>query len=110
MSIRYLMILIVPIILHSKGNKAILVFLVMNSIISVLMEYTKMEVRMLGHLVENKDRIEELMDNDVEYDESFKEHLAKEDMYLPKPIELASNISITINLIAILVGIVRLII
>ena len=83
-------------------SPAIIVFLVMNSIISVLMEYTKMEVRMLGHLVENKDRIEELMNNDVEYDASFKERLEKEDIYLPKPIELTSNISMAINLIAIL--------
>ena len=102
MNFRYLIILILPIILHIKASPAIIVFLVMNSIISVLMEYTKMEVRMLGHLVENKDRIEELMNNDVEYDASFKERLEKEDIYLPKPIELTSNISMAINLIAIL--------
>ena len=63
MNIRYLSTLILPIILHSQGNPAVLVFLIMNSIISILMEYTKMEIQMLGHLINNKDKIEELLNN-----------------------------------------------
>lgn len=109
MSIRYLMILIVPIILHNKGNKAILVFLIMNSIISVLMEYTKAEMKMLGYMINNQDRVNELIDAGVEFDEAFKEYLETEDVYLPKPISFASKISMTINIAAILLGIVNII-
>lgn len=109
MNFRYLIILILPIILHIKSSPVIIVFLIMNSIISLLMEYTKMEVRMLGHIIENKDIIERLMNDDVKYDESFKEHLEKEDIYLPKPIEFAANMSISISLIGIIAGVIRLI-
>lgn len=56
MTLRYLIILMLSIVLHIKGSRAILVFLIMNSIISVLMEYTKVEMKMLGYMIWNEDR------------------------------------------------------
>ena len=47
MSIKGILILILPIVLHIKGNISVLVFLSMNSIINLLMEYTKIQIGIL---------------------------------------------------------------
>lgn len=114
MNFRYLIILLLPIILHIKASPAIIVFLVMNSIISFLMEYTKIQIKIIGSLIDNEDILDKHMEAGSTQEAAFAEYMEnvneeETEEWIPKPINLTSNVSMTINLIAIVIGIIKII-
>lgn len=114
MSIKGILILILPIVLHIKGSIALLVFLSMNSIINLLMEYTKIQMGILGSIADNAKLIESNIEKGKGYDESFEEYMSKVDheeldKWVPKPIKVVGSISMIISIAAIILGIVNLI-
>lgn len=114
MSIKGILILILPIVLHIKGDIALLVFLIMNSIINLLMEYTKIQMGILGSIADNAELIESNIEKGKGYDESFEEYMnnvnhEELDKWIPKPIKVVGSISMIISIAAIIFGIVNLI-
>lgn len=113
MSISGIIILLLPIILHIKGNTAVLVFLIMNSIINLLMQYTKIQIQIITSITMNDDRIQELHDQGIDFDEAFEDYMSGVDINdytnVPKPIRYAGNISMAIGIISIIIGIVQII-
>ncbi len=113
MTLIYLIILLAPVILHSKGNPAVLVFLSMNSIIYFLMRYTRIQIRAITRFGSHGDKAKELIDQGGNFDEAMEDLLDKvdleEEIHLPKLIEYAYNISRVISLLAIIVGIGKVI-
>lgn len=105
-----LILLTLPNILHLKGPKAILVFLIMNSIIHLLMEYNRIYIQILGGIIEDGDQY---IRQGLSYEESFEKivenvNLEVLEAYVPRGMNIVISISSIISLVAIIIGIVNL--
>lgn len=111
MTIKYFLILLLPAILHSKGNQAVLVFVIMNSFINLLIQYTIIQMKILASIIKNEDRMQELKDQGVSYEEAFEDYMENKDtdVDIPKPITTTANLSMIISIAAIILGIVKII-
>ena len=101
-------------ILNITGNVAVLVFLAMNSLLCWLMQYTKIQIGIAASIAKYEDRIDELKDDDVSFEDAFNEYMENvnlddADTYTPKLITYVANISLAICFIGIIVGITRLV-
>ena len=99
MNLTYLLILTLPILLNIQGNPSLLIFLGMNTIINLLMQYTRIKMQILGSLLNHEDNLTEQMQDGI------TEEAAEE--WIPKPIIIASDLSMTISILGILIGIVN---
>lgn len=114
MPLGFIIILVLPILLHIRGNSAVLVFLLMNSIINILIQYTWEQMKILGALLDNKDKINKDIEEGKTYEGAFTRYMEnlnheRAEELIPKPIALAKNISMTISIAAISVGLVNII-
>lgn len=108
----YIAILILPIALNIKEGAAVVVFLSMNSVISILMEYTKVHIAIAFNQGKYDSRMQEMIDEGLSFEEGFEEYISNIDMeegaeHIPKLILHAALVSKVVAVIAIVVGIVR---
>lgn len=114
MTIYGMIMLILPGILHIKGPISTLILLIMNSLINIIMQYSREHMRILGFLIEDGGKVEDHIEQGLSMEESqaiFTENFQARELeeWIPKPIDLGLKISTAINLIAIVVGIVNLV-
>ena len=108
MTIQYL-----PILFNIQGNPVFLVFLAMNSVINLLMQYTQIQLEILGSLLDNEVMLDKYLTTGSTEEVAFAaymENVDEEDAekWIPMPIKLASQLSMLISILGILAGIVNI--
>lgn len=113
MTIQYLLLLALPILLNIQGNPVFLVFLAMNLVINLFMQYTQIQLKILGSLLDNEailDKHNEAGSTEEVAFEAYMENVDEEDAeeWILMPIKIASHLSMLISILGILAGIVNL--